>query len=419
MTEKWITGASGIRYRESADRRLKNGRADRYYAIRYYVEGKRREEGLGWASEGWTIEKAQGVLGALKESSRTGQGPRTLQELRESNAARRETDRYGEARITLADFFDRYYIPQVQKSKRTWSHDVGRFNKELRYMLGDIPLCEIGQGHMQTLLDTLRKNGAAEATVLQYMAIMRQIFNMARKTYQNGSPLYTEQQSPVDAVRLPKATMERERFLTYEEADQLIACAGNVSADLVHIIILSLNTGLRFGEMLRLEWTDVNLPYAIVSVRVEDMRKPGGKVPLNEEALAVLRERNRQRPKSERFVFPESVTGKDGYPLRRQFTELVEECGLNIDSTSARDKVVFHTLRHTFASWLAISGKADIYRIKTLMRHKTIKMTERYAHLLPDATRDAVNHLRPSASLQRVDSLKPGDSKSSDNPSDQ
>ena len=62
----------------------------------------------------------------------------------------------------------------------------------------------------------------------------------------------------------------------------------------------------------------------------------------------------------------------------------------------ARHKVVFHTLRHTFASWLAMAG-TDIYRIKTLMRHKTITMTMRYAHLIPDATRAAVHNLRPSS----------------------
>lgn len=65
--------------------------------------------------------------------------------------------------------------------------------------------------------------------------------------------------------------------------------------------------------------------------------------------------------------------------------------------TGPKDRVVFHTLRHTFGSWLALAG-TDVYRIKTLMRHKTITMTMRYAHLLPDATRDAVNHLRPTES---------------------
>lgn len=399
MAEKWITAASGVRYRESAERRLRNGRADRYYAIRYYVEGKRREEGLGWASEGWTVEKAQGILGVLKEATRTGQGPRTLAELREANAVRREEEQSDNEHITLADFFDRYYTPQAQKNKRTWSHDVGRFNKELRHRIGGIPLCKISPEHMQNLLAALRKGGAAEATVLQYMAIMRQIFNMARTTFVNDKPLYTAQQSPVTAIRMPRAMVERERFLTYNEADRLLAAAHERSEDLAHLITLSLNTGLRFGELLRLEWADVQLIHAILSVREDDMRKPGGRVPLNDEALTVLRERNRQRRKNESCVFPATVTGKDGFPLRRLFCEVVDACGLNADSTSARDKVVFHTLRHTFASWLAISGKADIYRIKTLMRHRTLRMTERYAHLLPDATREAVNHIWPSESF--------------------
>ena len=58
----------------------------------------------------------------------------------------------------------------------------------------------------------------------------------------------------------------------------------------------------------------------------------------------------------------------------------------------ARRRVVFHTLRHTFASWLAIQG-TPLYTIAKLMGHKSISMSERYAHLSPDHKRDAVNGL--------------------------
>ncbi len=389
----------GIRYRESDERRLKSGRPDRYYAIRYSVNGKQREEGLGWASEGWNTDKAQGVLAKLKEGSRTGDGARTLAELREENLKRRQAEQLTAQEMTVAQFFDQHYLPAAQKRKRTWSHDAGRFNKTIRSLLGDYPLAAINSDHIEELLKTVRKAGASEATALQYAAVMRQIFNLARVTFVGGKSLYAEPHSPLDSVRLPKAVVERERFLTYEEADALISAAKGLSPDLADMVVLGLNTGLRFGELLRLEWTDVSLAHATLVVRQEDMRKPGGRVPLNEHALAALRGRAAHRKKGVHRVFPEEITGKDGFPLRRLFAEAVETCELNSDSTSARDRVVFHTLRHTFASWLAISGRADIYRIKTLMRHKTIKMTERYAHLLPDATRDAVNHLRPQSDL--------------------
>lgn len=80
--------------------------------------------------------------------------------------------------------------------------------------------------------------------------------------------------------------------------------------------------------------------------------------------------------------------------LTHLFAALVDRIGLNkgLKKDDRQRRVVFHTLRHTFASWLAMDG-VDIYRIKTLMRHKTLDMTMRYAHLIPDATQEAVNGL--------------------------
>lgn len=73
---------------------------------------------------------------------------------------------------------------------------------------------------------------------------------------------------------------------------------------------------------------------------------------------------------------------------------LDELCDKGLKATDRQRRIVFHSLRHTFASWMALAG-VDIYRIKTLMRHKTLEMTMRYAHLIPDATHDAVYQLAP------------------------
>ncbi len=69
-----------------------------------------------------------------------------------------------------------------------------------------------------------------------------------------------------------------------------------------------------------------------------------------------------------------------------------KEIGFNKGITDNRQKVSFHTLRHTFASWLAIQG-TSLYEIKELMGHKSIEMTERYAHLMPNVKLKAVNKL--------------------------
>ena len=404
MARKWIQAFPGIRYYEHETRRQKNGRADRYYAIRYSRDGKQVEEGLGWATENWTTDKAQSVLAKIKEGIRTGLGPRSLAEMRRANVERMVANADAGDAITVADFFDTYYVPAAQKRKRTWSHDVGRFDKGIRPSLGEMPLRAVTRDHIEELMDSLRGDGLAESTVLQYVAVMRQVFNLAKVTLIDGRPLLDGTITPIDGVQLPGASQERERFLQFHEADALIEAAKNLPVedgyllhvvDLVDLIRLALNTGLRFGELMRLQWSDVSLVNAFLSVRVEKHRKPGGKVPLNQEALQVLRTRNCRRVRKEMHVFPAERVGKDGCVLRRLYAMAVDAAELNAESTSARDKVVFHTLRHTFGSWLALAG-TDIYRSKTLMRHKTIKMTMRYAHLLPDATRDAVEHLRPT-----------------------
>jgi integrase len=66
----------------------------------------------------------------------------------------------------------------------------------------------------------------------------------------------------------------------------------------------------------------------------------------------------------------------------------VAELGFNKGITDARQKLVFHSLRHTFASWLVQRG-TPIYEVAKLLGHSTVRMTERYSHLAPDTVRQA------------------------------
>ena len=70
------------------------------------------------------------------------------------------------------------------------------------------------------------------------------------------------------------------------------------------------------------------------------------------------------------------------------FVRAVKDCGLNDGITDRRHKVVFHTLRHTYCSWLAMSG-VPLYTISELVGHTTVQMTKRYSHLCPDTKHDA------------------------------
>jgi integrase len=80
------------------------------------------------------------------------------------------------------------------------------------------------------------------------------------------------------------------------------------------------------------------------------------------------------------------------------FARTVKELGLNEGVADPRDKIVFHSLRHTYASWLVEHG-ASLPIVRDLLGHKNLIMTSRYSHVSADAQRNAV------AALNRT--LKP------------
>lgn len=397
---QWIsTNFPGVRYREHGTRKMRNGQFDRYYTVRYRVNGQRKEEPIGWASEGWNPEKAYKVLSSILAGVRTGEGPQSLAEKRrqllEVRAAEKEEQRKAQIQeMSIRDFFYSVYMPRAMREKRSWRTDEQRINKEILPALGDYPLCAVTAADVQSFLDSLTDSGMAPATVRQYMSVLRRAYNMASETVIDGIPIFTGK-SPVQGLRLPAVYNSRERYLTAVEAEALIQAAADLrSPDLHDAILLSLNTGLRLGELLRLRWIDVDWTSRIITIPDEAQRKPGGKVPINNHTLAILLCRREMQGGRCLQVFPPAGKGKARENLSHVFRQIVEKLHLNDGIDDPRHRIVFHSLRHTFASWLALAN-VDIYRIKTLLRHKTISMTMRYAHLIPDATRDAVHNLKP------------------------
>ena len=106
----WITAEPGIRYREHETRKFKR-KPNRYYTIRFHLDGKRIEEALGWSSEGWELDRVRAKLIALKEAHRTGDGIASLKEARRKAQKKREEvamqeEKERAARITVAEFFE-------------------------------------------------------------------------------------------------------------------------------------------------------------------------------------------------------------------------------------------------------------------------------------------------------------------------
>jgi integrase len=156
---------------------------------------------------------------------------------------------------------------------------------------------------------------------------------------------------------------------------------GAYTDHLTPIVLLALNSGLRFGELTGLRWRDVALDHAILTVVTEHSKSGRARhVPLNSEAVTVLRAWRPATVDDGAYVFP----GPDGARLidiKRAWMPLLTRAQI----TGFR----FHDVRHSFASKLVQRG-VDLNTVRELLGHTDIKMTLRYAHLAPAHTAAAV-----------------------------
>ena len=150
------------------------------------------------------------------------------------------------------------------------------------------------------------------------------------------------------------------------------------------MVILSLNTGLRRGELFGLTWRSVHLKEKYITVRGTNTKNQRTRhIPLNAEALTCLTKWQEQAPASEGLVFP----GKGG----KKFDN-VNSSWRRIVKDAQVQKFRWHDLRHTFASHLVMKG-VDLNTVRELLGHSDLQMTLRYAHLSPDHKAAAVARL--------------------------
>jgi len=138
---------------------------------------------------------------------------------------------------------------------------------------------------------------------------------------------------------------------------------------------------------------DVDLKHCIVTLKDEKSGDTYRGFLEHKELLEILAKRLKRIAPTD-LVIPhnENIKALDKY-IQNQLQPILDKLFNNgIDKGDRKNRVVIHTLRHTFASHLAING-TPIYTIQKLMNHKDINMTLRYAKLAPDSGREAVRGL--------------------------
>ena len=169
------------------------------------------------------------------------------------------------------------------------------------------------------------------------------------------------------------------------------------------IAILGIYAELRADEIFSLSWRDVDLTHGIINIK-----DPKGVV--NRAAYITVpikkmfTRRKKEEPGKSALVFKSTKGGKIR-EVSNSFNRTIEKLKFNKGVTDTRDRVVFHTTRHTFGSWAAMSG-TPLPTLKNLMGHKTIEMTLRYAHLCPGHGREEAVRMAKSQGGKVVEMKK-------------
>ena len=233
--------------------------------------------------------------------------------------------------------------------------DVKRICRMLDPYLGQLTLSQINGDVIWTVIQGELKKGNKPATVNRYLALIRSLLRMARDEWQWIDS--------IPKVRLMPGEVERDRWLTHDEADRLItACSPHLAA----LVRFALATGCRAREITGLEWERVDLARQTAWLNLTKNGTPRG-VPLNNDAVDVLKQEVGKHP---RYCFTYRGKPITGPISNKGWFAALERAGLQ--------NFRFHDLRHTWASWHRQAG-TTCDELKDLGGWKSRQMVDRYA----------------------------------------
>lgn len=208
---------------------------------------------------------------------------------------------------------------------------------------------------------------------------LKTAFNLAVKWQLiTDNPFLKSQQVKV-VERLPV-------YITQEEFPRFLKIVNEEV--LRDVFLLAVLTGCRLGEILHLQWRDVDIVRRQLLVENRGgFETKSGKcrcIPVNDQVVEMLSRRLIFQNVSQ-WVFHRQGVRLNGSYVSHSFKRYARQYGF-------AEQVHFHSLRHTFATWCVQSG-VQIYSVQKLLGHSSVKMTEVYSHLAASELHGAVNRI--------------------------
>jgi len=389
LTKRNKTKSSGVYYKEVEqtivdDRgKSKTKIVDRVYVIRYRDDGKERFVTLGKYSEGIREAYCKNKRNEYMTIAKNGELPPQIEKRLKKHIT------------TLDSLAQRYFTDKTDN--KTNDQLRGKYNLHIGRVIdnhGELPEqsgSPLGKKDISALfkkdiesLQTKLKRTLANKTVNSVIQLLSAIINHSIREYDLNIV------NPCIKVKRLKVDDARERFLSIEEVHLLLE---EVKKDqLLYLFTrIALSTGARLEGVLHIQKKDIDLTHNKVTIL--DLKSDNTYTGFFNNILKKELEATIRPLHPNDYCIGGRTTPYPSRSIRRKMKPILDRLfNKGLDANDTKNRVVIHTLRHTFASQLAIKG-VSIIRIKNLMNHAKIEMTERYAKLAPDSGLDVVQGL--------------------------
>lgn len=311
--------------------------------------------------------KGRRFAGSTKTTSRRD-AERIERELRDKERARPQEER--KAVYSLSEACGVYWEEKGHRARGKWKEDTARYLLQIcKHVDEATPMSSLGDKHVNQFVQARLKTfqpGKGRAAINRALAVFRALHNHAKDLHEQ----------PVKAIKWSRHLLdepaERVRWLTAAELERLL---DKLPERARVAVAWSVYTGMRLAATYELTWEAIDFGKGVCEI----VKKGGEKqtIFLSSDAMTLLAELPRLGP----FVF-------EGKNRRKIFEKALKEAGI----TNFR----WHDLRHTHATWLRQAGAA-LEIVQRSLGHKSIKTTQRYAHVADHEMRDA---------LQKIPTLK-------------
>lgn len=282
--------------------------------------------------------------------------------------------------IGTSEFLAKYLVySRNHKSKSSFMTD--RTTATEFFKMCRLPLKKIRPFHIEEFISAQKNKSKKNSSINRAIDVLKAMFNKAVEW------VNIPQNPAKNIKKLPDTTKKLPRFLIVDEIKRVLSECPPWLYNIVATLIL---TGLRVGELANLTWDDADVARKKLHIQSKDGWSPKTyqirTIPMHPIVAEILA----RLTKKSKYVFasPEGRKLNTDNLQKRYFSRLAKKINLK--------NATIHTLRHTFASHLAMKG-VPIYTISKLLGHSGIKTTMIYSHLAPDHFESAVNQFPDQA----------------------